>query len=135
MITSVILESIVIIFDKYAINNVTPKNTSFVLLVENALILVGLFPILFVKEKHFYKDIFNNKMQFFLIGILNAGYTLLGFTAVEGGSVAVVSTIFKTQLLFVLLFSYIFFKDKSKLETIIGSVIIIIGVVIIKIST
>lgn len=59
---------------------------------------------------------------------------MLGFSALGGGDVGLVATILKTQVLFVLLFSYIAFKDKPKLETLIGSLVMITGVVLIKIG-
>jgi len=134
MILSVLLSSVVIVFDKLAINNTLPKNTIFVLLVENILVIVGLLPILYLRNKNFARQIFDNKKLFIILGVLNAFSTILAFSAVGGGSVGIVSTILKAQLLFVLLFSFIFFRDKPKLETIIGSIIMILGVILIKIG-
>jgi drug/metabolite transporter (DMT)-like permease len=134
MIISVMADSIVVIFDKLAINNTLPKNTIFVLLIENFLVIVGLLPILFLRNKNFMREIFDNKKLFLILGVLNAFSTILAFSAVGGGSVGIVSTVYKTQLLFVLLFSYLFLKDRPKLETIIGSVIMILGVVLIKVG-
>jgi len=134
MILSVVINSVVIAFDKLAINNTIPKNITFVLLVENILVIVGLLPILYLRNKYFTRQIFDNKKLFIILGLLNAVSTILAFSAVGSGSVGLVSTILKTQLLFVLLFSFIFFKDKPRLETIIGSIIMILGVVLIKIG-
>jgi uncharacterized membrane protein len=134
MIFSVLIGSVVVVFDKLAINNTLPKNTTFVLLVENILVIIGLLPILFLRNKNFVREIFDNKKLFIVLGVLNAFSTILAFLAVGGGSVGIVSTILKVQLLFVLLFSFLFFKDKPKLETIIGSLIMILGVVLIKIG-
>ena len=134
MIFSVVIDSVVIAFDKLAINNTIPKNITFVLLVENILVIVGLLPILYLRNKYFTRQIFDNKKLFIILGLLNAVSTILAFSAVGSGSVGLVSTILKTQLLFVLLFSFIFFKDKPRLETIIGSIIMILGVVLIKIG-
>ncbi len=134
MILSVVVDSVVIAFDKLAINNTIPQNTTFVLLAENILVIVGLLPILYLRNKNFTKQIFDNKKLFIVLGVLNAISTILAFTAVGGGNVGIVSTILKTQLLFVLLFSFIFFKDKPRLETIIGSIIMIAGIVLIKIG-
>jgi uncharacterized membrane protein len=61
--------------------------------------------------------------------------TILAFSAVGGGSVGLVATILKTQILLVLLFSYLAFKDKPKPETLIGSIIMILGVVLIKVGS
>lgn len=134
MIMSVFLGSVVIVFDKLAINNTVPKNTTFVLLVENIFVIVGLLPILYFKNKNFVQQIFDNKKLFTILGVLNALSTILAFSAVGGGSVGIVSTIMKAQLLFVLLFSFIFFKDRPKLETVIGSLIMIMGVILIKVG-
>jgi drug/metabolite transporter (DMT)-like permease len=134
MLLSVLIDSVVVVFDKLAINNTLPKNTTFVLLIENILVIIGLLPILFLRNRNFTREIFNNKKLFITLGILNAFSTTLAFSAVGGGSVGIVSTILKAQVLFVLLFSFLFFKDKPKFETIIGSIIMILGVVLIKIG-
>lgn len=134
MIFSVLVGSVVVVFDKLAINNTLPKSTTFVLLVENILVIVGLLPILYLKTKNFAREIFDNKKLFIILGVLNAFSTIFAFSATGGGDVGVVSTIFKAQLLFVLLFSFLFFKDRPKFETIVGSIIMILGVVLIKIG-
>ena len=134
MIFSVLVGSVIMVFDKLAINNTFPQNTTFVLLIENILVIVGLLPILYLRNKNFGRQIFDNKKLFIILGVLNAFSTILVFSAVGDGSVGMVSTILKAQLLFVLLFSFIFFKDKPKFETIIGSVIMIAGVVLMKIG-
>ena len=134
MISSVLLGSVVVVFDKLAINNTFPQKTTFVLLVENILLIIGLLPVLYLGNRKFTQQIFNNKKLFVTLGALNAISTTLGFSAVGGGNVGVVSTILKAQLLFVLLFSLIFFNDRPKLETILGSMIMILGVVLIKIG-
>lgn len=127
-------DSIIIVFDKLAINNTFPKNTTFVLLVENIFVIVGLLPILILRNRNFSREIFDNKKLFIILGILNAFSTILAFTAVGEGSVGIIETILKVQLLFVLLFSFLFFKDRPKLETVIGIIIMIIGVVLIKLG-
>ncbi|EKD23189.1 MAG: Integral membrane protein DUF6, partial [uncultured bacterium] len=134
MILSVVLESIILIFDKLAIVNTMPGNSTFALMCENILIILGFLPILYLRKIDFTSQIFKNKWIFLLIGTLNSVSTILAFSAVSGGNVGIVSAIFKMQLLFVLLFSFIFFKDKPKLETVIGSVIMIAGVVLIKLG-
>lgn len=134
MIISVLIGSIVIVFDKLAINNTLPQNTTFTLLMENLMIIFGLLPLLYIRNKKFYRQITSNSKLFLLLGLLNAVSTILAFSAVGGGNVGLVATILKIQILFVLLFSYVAFKDRPKLETLIGSVIMIFGVVLIKIG-
>lgn len=135
MIISVLLGSVVIVFDKFAINNTLPKNTTFTLLIENFMVILGMLPILYAKNKNFGHQIISNSKLFLLLGLLNAIATILAFSAVGGGNVGLVATILKTQILFVLLFSYVTFKDKPKLETLIGSLIMILGVILIKIGS
>ncbi|HFQ92750.1 MAG TPA: hypothetical protein ENK32_01980 [Anaerolineae bacterium] len=134
MIFSVFVGSIVIAFDKLAINNTQPQNTTFVLLTENIAIIIGLLPILYLRNKNFTQQVFDNKKLFLILGVLNAVSTILAFSAVGSGDIGIVSTILKTQLLFVLLLSFIFFRDKPRPETIAGSIIIVLGIVLIKIG-
>jgi drug/metabolite transporter (DMT)-like permease len=135
MIFSVLLDSIVIVFDKVAINNTLPKNTTFALFAENLLVIFGLLPILFFRNKHFLSQVFSNGKMLVVLGLLNAIFTILAFSAVGGGNVGIVATILKAQILFVLLFSFVFFKDKPKAETVFGSMIMIIGVILIKLGS
>ncbi len=132
MITSVLLGSVVIVFDKFAINNTLPQNTTFTLLIENFMVILGMLPILYIRNRNFCHQIASNSKLFLLLGSLNAVATILAFSAVGGGNVGLVATILKTQILFVLLFSYVTFKDRPKLETLIGTTIMILGVVLIK---
>ena len=69
-----------------------------------------------------------------MLGVLSAVGNGLGFVSIGGGNVGIVSAIFRTQIFFALLFGFLFFKDKPKFETIVGSIIMILGVVIIKIG-
>jgi len=135
MIISVVLESVVIIFDKVAITNTTPRSTTFTLLTENLIVIAALLPILIVRNKGFLEQISINRRLFLILGLLNAIATILAFSAVGGGDVGLVATVLKMQLLMVLLISFFVFKDKPKLETVIGSVVMIMGVVLIKIGS
>ena len=135
MMVSVLTSSVVIVFDKLAINNTLPQNTTFTLLIENLMVIFGLLPLLYMRNKNFYIQITRNTQLFLLLGVLNAISTIFAFLALGGGNVGLVATILKTQVLFVLLFSYIAFHDKPKVETLIGTVIMIAGVVVIKIGS
>ncbi|OGG28751.1 hypothetical protein A2971_00300 [Candidatus Gottesmanbacteria bacterium RIFCSPLOWO2_01_FULL_46_21] len=135
MIVSVLTNGVVIVFDKLAINSTFPQNTTFTLFIENVMVIFGLLPVLYVRNKNFHQQITGNIKLFLLLGLINAVSTMLGFSAIGGGSIGLVATILKTQVLFVLLFSYIAFKDKPKFETLMGSVVMIAGVVLIKIGS
>lgn len=132
MIISVALIGIVSVFDKLAINNTFPQNEAFAILVENIIIVVCFLPWVFVKRKLVFPQIVSNIKKFFLMGFLMAASTFLAFWALGNGEAGLVTSVFRTQVFFVLLFSYIFFKDRPKIETIIGSIIMFAGLVLLK---
>lgn len=135
MIIYSLIISFVVISDKLAISNTFPKSSTFALFAENIVIMLGLLPFLYVKDRYFLKSIFKNKNLIIFLGLITAIKDIIGFTAIGEGNVGLVTTIYRTQMLWVLLFSYIIFQDKPKKETIIGSIIMLIGVVLIKIGS
>ena len=134
MIISVLLDSFIMIFDKIAINDTFPQNSNYVLLVENIIVILIMMPTICIKEKSFIHTINLNLFSLLLIGILNATTTILAFYTIGSGNVGIFAVILRSQLLFVLLFSYLFFKDKPRPTTIIGSIIIITGVIFIRLG-
>ncbi len=135
MIASVLLNSIVIVFDKLAINSTIPRSTTFTLLVENIVVIFGLLPVLYLRSKHFSNQVFQNLKLFFLLGLLNAAATILAFLSAGHGDVGLVATLFKTNILLVLLFSYLVFKDRPRRRILIGSIIMIAGVILIRLGS
>lgn len=135
MIVAVIIESMVMIFDKMALNNTSPKSTTFTLLMENILVIFGLLPILFSRNRKFFSQIFENLRLLIFLGLINAIGTVVGFSAVGWGNVALVATIMRTQVLLVLFLSFLFFKDRPRFATLVGSAVMILGIVLIKIGS
>lgn len=133
MIMAIILEGSVTYFDKIAINNTIPSNSTFVLVIEDALIVIGLLPVMAMRNIGWVSEIKKNYRVFILLGVLEAVSSIGGFLAIGSGNIGLVSALFKIKTIFVLLFSYLMFDDKPKTETIIGSFIMILGVVLIKI--
>lgn len=132
MLVSVALIGVVSVFDKLAINNTFPKNESFAILIENIIIVICFLPWVFAKRKIVFPQITSNVKTFFLVGFLMAASTFLAFWALGNGEAGLVTSVFRTQVFFVLLFSYIFFKDRPKTETVIGSIIMFAGLVLLK---
>lgn len=132
MLISVVAIGFVSVFDKIAILGTSPKNIVFTLFFENVLIIVGLLPYLFARRSAVISQISLNKWPLLILGIIFTFANVLGFASVGVGSAGIATALFRTQVFFALLFSCIIFKDKPKLETIIGSLIIILGVVVIK---
>lgn len=132
MLVSVALIGIVSVFDKLANNNTFPQNESFAILTENIIIVVCFLPWVITKKEMVLPQIKSNIKIFILVGFLMAASTLLAFVALGNREAGLVTSVFRTQVFFVLLFSYIFFKDKPKTETIIGSIIMFAGLVLLK---
>ncbi len=129
---AIMLDSVVVLFDKLAINNTSPQNTSFTLLVENLLVIIGLIPLLYVRVPQLFSQIRLNIPMLIIVGLLNAISTLASFSAMGSGNVAIVSALTRTHLLIVLLLSNLIFHDKPHRSTVFGSIIMIIGVILIK---
>ncbi|MFA7244189.1 MAG: EamA family transporter [Patescibacteria group bacterium] len=134
MLISVIALGFVSVFDKIAILGTFPKNVIFTLFIENMVIIIGLLPYLFARRSAVISQISMNIWVLLALGVLFAMGNILGFVSIGGGNVGIVTALFRSQVFFALLFSFIFFKDKPKLETIIGSLILIFGVVLVKIG-
>lgn len=131
---SIVTGSVILIFDKIAIKATEPQSPTFVLMVEDLIIVLGLLPWLFVKKAGFGKTMAVNWKVFIALGILNAGSTLVGFYSLGEGDISIITAVLKFQLLLVLLLSYIFYKDRPTIKTIIGSLIMIGGIVLMKIG-
>jgi len=135
MLVSVLIGSVVMIFDKVAVNNMSPQNTSFALLAENLLIAFGLLPYILIKKKSELREIFAHKGNVLALAALNAASNLLAFLALGSGNPGIISSILRTQVFFVLLFSFIFFKDRPKRDTLLASIVMILGLVVLKLAS
>ncbi|OGD84623.1 hypothetical protein A2165_02295 [Candidatus Curtissbacteria bacterium RBG_13_40_7] len=131
MLASVIIGSLVIIFDKTAINNTSPKSPIFTLFFEN-LGICALAPVLYMRNKSFLSQITSNLKSFLILGTLIAFASMFAFWAITEGPVGLSATMFRTQSLFVILFGFLFLKDRPKKETLVGSLIMILGIYLIK---
>jgi len=132
MLISVSTLGFVSAFDKIAIKGTSPQNEIFTLFFENVLIVVGMFPYFLSKWKSVASQISISKWPLLLLGLLSAASNGLGVLSIGGGNVGIVAAVLRTQIFFALLFGFIFFKDKPKLETIIGTLLMILGLVAIK---
>jgi transporter family protein len=132
MLVAILLDSVVTVFDKIAITHTLPISAVFVLLVENILTIILLIPVLRIRETAILRTLRAHWHLLLALGLLEALTTILGFTAIGGGDVALVLTLFRIKILFVLVFGYLFLGDKPKKQTVIGSLVMVVGVVVIK---
>lgn len=132
---AILLNSITTIFDKTGLNNTSPSNPSFTLLIENFFLIVFLTPYLIKKEKNTWKlEIKNNLIWLIINGIIYGCISLLIFAAYTDAPVALVMAIKRLQIFFVLLFSWLFFHDRPTKHAWIASVIMVFGILLIKLG-
>ena len=135
MLISTAIVGIVSVADKIAITGTIPKNVIFVVLMEDILIVATVLPYLAVRHKNFLKEIRANFKPLLLVGTIITLSNVLGIFAIGYGNVAVVSAILKSHVFFLLLLGYFFFGDKPRTETMLGTIIMVLGIVLMKISS
>jgi len=122
------------IFDKYGLKNIQPVNQSFLLLLENFIttVLIGFY---MTKNDHnWVKNLKVNFKTLFINGLVYAGVALLFLYGITTGAVALVSGVKKLEVFFVLIFGWLLFGDKLKRGVWIGSLIMLVGVTLIKLG-
>ncbi len=122
------------IFDKYGLKNIQPVNQSFLLLLENFIttVLIGFY---MTKNDHnWVKNLKVNFKTLFINGLVYAGVALLFLYGITTGAVALVSGVKKLEVFFVLIFGWLLFGDKPKRGVWIGSLIMLVGVTLIKLG-
>jgi len=131
---AMIITAVASIFDKISIKNIQPINQSFVLLIENILTTILLTGYLIRKDKNWTRNLKNNFWTLSLNGIAYLILSLLFFYSITTGAVALVSGVKKLEVFFVLIFGWLLFRDKPKKVVWIGSLIMLLGVILIKLS-
>lgn len=132
---AILLNSITSIFDKIGVINTQPSNSAFVLLAENVIVIAILTPYLLRKEhKTWTGELKANFWVLLLNGLIYSVVSLLVFSAFIDGPVALVLAIKRLQIFFILILGYLFFKDKPTKQTWFASLIMALGVLMIKLG-
>ena len=122
------------IFDKIGLRNIQPVNQSFLLLMENILTVILLGVYMTGKDKNWVKELKTNFWTLSLNGVAYMALSLLFLYGITTGAVALVSGVKKLEVFFVLLLGWFLFKDKPKKEVWVGSLIMLVGVILIKLG-
>src|SRR3989338_7347641 len=122
------------IFDKYGLKNIHPVNQSFLLLLENFMITVLIGFYMTKKDHKWVTDLKNNFWSLCLNGVVYTILALLFLYGITTGAVALVSGVKKLEVFFVLVLGWLLFGDKPKRGVWIGSLIMLVGVVLIKLG-
>ena len=133
-LVAMIIMPLTTIFDKIGLRNIQPVNQSFLLLMENIMttILIGFY--MTKKDKQWMTDLKNNFWTLSLNGIAYMALSLLFMYGITTGAVALVSGVKKLEVFFVLIFGWLLFGDKPKRGVWIGSLIMLVGVTLIKLG-
>lgn len=132
---AIMLGSLTAVFDKLGVINTNPTNPAFMIFVEQAVMSALLFGYMARKESNTWvvqlKDNFRililNSLVFLVV-------TLLVFNAYVDGPVALILAIKRLQIFFVLVLGYLFFKDKPTRHAWIATLIMFMGVLMIKLG-
>ncbi len=122
------------LFDKVGLLNMKPVNQSFLLLWENVLTTLLLAGYMTNKDRFWFKDLKTNFFILLFNGVTYTSMVILYFYAITTGSLALVTGIKRAEIFFALLIGWFLFNDKPKKEVWIGSLIMLIGVVLIKLG-
>jgi len=122
------------VFDKFSLLNMKPANQSFYLLLGNIMLTVLIGFYLARKNKNLGAEL---KSNFWILLIGGIAYTIVSLSYLYGittGALVLVSGVKKLEVFFVLLLGWILFGDKPKRDVWIGSLIMLLGVVLVKIG-
>ena len=122
------------IFDKYGLKNIQPVNQSFLLLLENIMTTILIGSYMTKKDQKWMTDLKNHFWSLCLNGVVYTILALLFLYGITTGAVALVSGVKKLEVFFVLVLGWLLFGDKPKRGVWIGSLIMLVGVVLIKLG-
>lgn len=131
---AMIIMPVTTLFDKIGLLNIQPANQSFLLLWENLLTTILLTGYMVKKDKNWTINLRNNFWPLFINGIIYTVLALLFLYGITTGSLALVSGVKKLEILFALLLGWFLFKDKPRKEVWMGSLIMFLGVLLIKLG-
>lgn len=132
---AIMLSSITSVFDKMGIISTEPNSPVFVMLFEQAIMSALLFLFLVKKENATWlPELKGNFGVLFLNSLFFLVVSFLVFYAFLSGPVALAMAIKRLQIFFILILGFLFFKDKPAKHVWISTLIMILGVILIKIG-
>lgn len=131
---SMLLMVVSSVFDKTSLLNMKPVNQSFYLFLGNAVLTILIGGYMTKNDKKWLVEMKNN---FWILFWAAFSYTIVSLAYLYGitsGPLALVSGVKKLEVFFVLIFGLLFFNDKPKKGVWIGSIIMLLGVVLTKLT-
>ncbi|MFH0943523.1 MAG: EamA family transporter [Candidatus Beckwithbacteria bacterium] len=129
---SIGLTSVANVLDKISIINTAPLNPALTLLIENIMISALIFGFLQLKKPRWQVEFKTNFWLLLLISIIYALNCFLVMKSFTIGPVALISGVKQLQIFFILILSWLFFKDRPSRQTWLATGLMATGVVLIK---
>ncbi|KKQ02110.1 MAG: Integral membrane protein DUF6 [Candidatus Roizmanbacteria bacterium GW2011_GWA2_36_23] len=129
---AIVLSSFSAFFDKLGVINTYPINASFTLFSENLIMAPLITMYLFMKKYDWIIEVKNNFLILLIASMVYGIMCILIVTGFASAPLALAYVVKKFEILFVLFFSYILFKDKSPKNVWVASVLMIIGALFIR---
>ena len=125
--------AIVVILSKAGLEKV---DSSVAFAIQSILILIVAWTTVFVQKNFGALKSINNKAWIFLIsaGVLTAVSSLFTFRALKLGEAAMVSPLERVSLVFVVILSAVFLKEKLTWQVIVGAALMAGGAILIALS-
>ncbi len=118
-------------FDKIGVKNSSPLFWSFMV---NLFIVLVLFPLVLIKARTDFSQFNIHWKKLVPFGFLNASAVFFQMTAVSLTLVTYVISVKRLSVVFSVLFGYLIFKEQGIKERLLGSLLMVAGVVIIALS-
>lgn len=126
-----LLWAITPLFEKTAIQHTNPESPRFAAFTITTLLVFALSPAVITKGKLAVRKLMLHRRELILAGLIGGIAPILGYTAYSLGLVGYVTTLFKLSSMMTVIWSFIFLKERGLAQRLPGSVIMIIGVVLI----
>lgn len=125
--------AVVAVLSKAGLKNI---DSSLAFAIESVLIVIVAWSVVFTQKTSSQLTELKNKEWWFLIiaGIVTALSSLFTFRALKLGNASVVNPIERVSLVFTLILSAVFLKEKLTWQIILGGVLMAIGAIIIAFS-
>src|SRR3990167_8747779 len=132
---AMLLGSVTVIFDKIGSVNLSSSDPTYFILWTHIVMIALMSGYFLKKEKKTFKpELKNNFFVLFLCSFLFIAVSYFTLLAYQTGPVALVLTINRLQIFFILLFGFIFLKDKPAKHIWISVFIMLVGTLMIKLG-
>lgn len=118
------------VFEKIAIRHTFPQVPPFVSLVGSFSLAIAFWPIMLKKSRNPFAQIRLHFRSFLLAGIFGGIAAAAAFTAYSLTNLGYATAIFKLSMVFTVIWGYLFLKEPAIKEKLLGSVIMLIGVLL-----